>query len=226
MGRGCLQSAPLPSPSRLCARMQALLRALERVLRPAPLTASFPLPFPLAFSLSVSVFLFSRKSVRGKGKGQKRKRKKSRYKSWSAYVVPLPSHSPARSLPGPQSNSHLQDPRAPPAPRPLPGSRPPSSGRLSLTLTPLIGTGGRRGGGITSPGGRREGGQSGPTGFREGVSGLAGAPPFPSPTGHWWRAHVGTGARHRCLLTQLVSTALGFRTSLEAGGRVGRADVA
>ena len=75
-------------------------------------------------------------------------------------------------------------------------------------------------------GGGREDGQSGPTGFREGVSGLAGAPPFPSPTGHWWRAHVGTGARHRCLLTQLVSTALGFRTSLEAGGGVGRADVA
>ena len=87
--------------------------------------------------------------------------------------------------------------------------------------------GGRHGGGITVQGWRREGGQSGPAGFREGVSGLAGAPPFPSPTGHWWRAHVGTGARHGRLLTQLVSTALGFRTSLEAGGqgREGRCGV-
>ncbi|XP_040105554.1 vascular endothelial growth factor A isoform X2 [Oryx dammah] len=82
-----------------------------------------------------------KKSVRGKGKGQKRKRKKSRYKSWSAYVVPLPSHSPHRSLPGPQSYSHLQDPRAAhPSPVSFSSSQPPSSQCLSLTLTPLIGT--------------------------------------------------------------------------------------
>lgn len=148
----CLQSAchPVPIPPVcLCASSPVCPRTC-----PAPLTASFPFPFPLAFSLSVSVFLFSRKSVRGKGKGQKRKRKKSRYKSWSAYVVPLPSHSPHRSLLGPQSNSHLQDPRAAPLlPRPLLQF---SASFLPVSLSHSHSTnwhrGGRHGGGITGPG--------------------------------------------------------------------------
>ncbi|TKC52529.1 hypothetical protein EI555_018229 [Monodon monoceros] len=64
-----------------------------------------------------------KKSVRGKGKGQKRKRKKSRYKSWSAYVVPPLSRF--LEPPSPQSNSRLQDP----------GTLPPS---CSPSLAPIL----------------------------------------------------------------------------------------
>lgn len=125
--------------------------AEECVLYPALVTASFPLPFPLALSLSVSVFLFSRKSVRGKGKGQKRKRKKSRYKSWSAYVVPLLSH--CLEPPWPPSKLPPAGPRNPASlPPALPGSPSSRPQCLSLTLTPLIGTMGRFGGGVAGPG--------------------------------------------------------------------------
>eukprot|EP00069_Balaena_mysticetus_P000089 bmy_00037T0 len=67
-----------------------------------------------------------RKSVRGKGKGQKRKRKKSRYKSWSAYVVP-----PLSRFPEPPQPPIKLPPAGPWNPAslllPFPGSRPPSS---------------------------------------------------------------------------------------------------
>ena len=150
-------------------------------------------PTPLAFSLSVSVFLFSRKSVRGKGKGQKRKRKKSRYKSWSAYVGP-----PLSRFPEPPQPPIKLPPAGPWNPAslllPFPGSRPPSS---LVSLSHSHSTNWHRWVDVVAAllvqGWGWAGGQSGPGGFREGPLAWLGTA-FPSPTGHWWRAHVGTGA--------------------------------
>lgn len=128
----------------------------------------------------------------------------------------------AWSLPGPQSESRLQDPLTLPLPS-SPGFPPPlppvslSHSRSTnwhqwpdLVVVALA---------------RGRGGQVGRAGlgeFKEGTPAWLGTT-FLSPTGHWWRAHVGTGARHWCLLTQLVSTAPGFCTCLEAeGGGEGR----
>nr|XP_058933595.1 vascular endothelial growth factor A, long form isoform X4 [Kogia breviceps] len=109
-----------------------------------------------------------KKSVRGKGKGQKRKRKKSRYKSWSAYVVP-----PLSRFPEPPQPPVKLPPAGPWNPAslllPFPGSCPPSS---LVSLSHSHSTNWHRWVDVVVAllvqGWGWAGGQSGPGGFREG----------------------------------------------------------
>lgn len=149
---------PPPCPHPACVpvcKLSRVPRSVSCVLRPSLLP--FLSPSPL-LSLCLSLFFyFPENQFEERAKGKKESARNPGInpgaRTWCRCRLipprPEPPRPPVKLPPaGPQSS-----PSSPSPPR-LPASL---LRRLSLTLTPLIGTGGRHGGGITSPGGEAGG---------------------------------------------------------------------